>query len=245
MKTGCLIIATILCILTFIPGFSQADQTDTSVFQQSLKNAISAYYNAIGENAHLYNGSEYVSFNYQSDKNPFFESISLMNGSIMYDNVLYPNVPLAYDIQKDEVIINKYDENYRIKLINDKIEFFSLDGHTFVRIVEDSTTSALPETGYYDLLYNGKVSVFAKRKKKYEESITNTGAVTQFIEDDHYFIKKNNVYYAVGNKKSTLKVFKDKKKDIQKLLRKNKIKFSPNPEHGIVKAAQYYDQLKN
>jgi len=65
------------------------------------------------------------------------------------------------------------------------------------------------------------------------------------VEDDHYFIKKDGVYYPVHNKKSTLYVFKDRKRDVQKLLRKNKIKFKPNPEYGIVRAAQYYDQIKN
>jgi hypothetical protein len=244
MRSYCLIFTAML-FFACASCFSQADLTDSSVYQQSLKNAINSYYKAIGENAHLYNGSEYVSFNYQNGKNPYFQSIFLMNGSVLYDDVLYTDVPLTYDIYYDEVIINRYNQNYRIKLINDKVGYFSFAGHSFVRIVQDSTTGPLPGTGYYDRLYNGNVVVLAKRKKKFEETINNGSAATQYVEDDRYFIKKSNVYYPVSNKQSILRVFKDKKKDIQKLLKKNKIKFKPNPEFGIVKAAQYYDQLKN
>jgi len=224
---------------------AQSALTDSSSGQDAVKNTIDFYYKSIGENAHLYNGSEYISNNYQLTKNPLFESIFSMSGSIAYDGTLYKDVPLAYDIYHEEVIINRYEKNFRIKLVNEKIDSFSFFGHHFIRIVPDSADNPLLTIGFYDVMYNGHTTVLVKRRKKYEETVVSSGAITQYIQDDHYFIKKDNVYYEVHNKKTTLQVYKDKKKDLQKLLRKNKIKFKPAPEFGIVRTAEYYDQLKN
>src|SRR5258706_8102277 len=173
------ILLTAIFCCTANKSFSQTDQSDSSLYQQSIQNVIEVYYKSVGENSHLYNGSEYVPYNYQGNKNPYFETGTLQNAAIGYDGVVYNNVPLAYDIYKEEVIINKYNQNFRIKLVNDKITWFSVLDHTFIRIVRDSSNSALPVTGFYDKLYSGTVTVLAKRKKKIEETITLTGANVQ------------------------------------------------------------------
>lgn len=237
------VLAAIGCS-TVTSVFAQTNTADTSLYQQSIQNAVGIYYQAVGENAHLYNGSEYVPHP-ESNKNPYFESSTLQKASVCYDGTVYDNIPLTYDIYKDEVIISKYNQNFRIRLANNKINWFSVSDHLFIRVVHDSSAKTLPGTGFYDQLYNGNVKVLAKRKKKFDEKITLNGAITQFVQDDHFFIEKDAVYYPVTNKKSVLKVFKDRKKDVQKLLRKNNVKFNKNLEFATVKAAEYYDQVKN
>ncbi|MBS1599912.1 MAG: hypothetical protein JST75_16920 [Bacteroidetes bacterium] len=225
--------------------FAQAEMSDSTVYRQSIQNAVSIYYKAIGENSHLYNGAEYVPFNSQGNRNPFFESPDLHSASISYDGVVYHDVPLVYDIFSEEVIINKFNQNFKIKLVANKIDWFSVYDHMFIRLVHDSSVKTSPATGFYDRIYDGSVTVFAKRKKKLDETMLMNNIVSRFVEDDHFFIKKDGVYYPVSKKKSVFAVFKDRKKDIQKLMRKNKVKFKPSFEFGLVKAAQYYDQVKN
>jgi len=224
---------------------AQSVSTDSAVVEQSLKNTIATYYKTIGENSHLYNGSEYVGYNYETNKNPFFESIFMLNGTVAYDGTVYHDVPIAYDTYHDLLITNRYEKNYRIMLVSDKIDSFQLAGHNFIRVVQDSSNQDIISTGFYERLYLGKTVVLAKRKKKYEETISTNGTSSQFTEDDHYFILKKGIFYSVRNRKTALSVFKEDKKEIQKLLHKNKIKFKPNSEYGIVKIAEYHDQLTN
>jgi hypothetical protein len=47
----------------------------------------------------------------------------------------------------------------------------------------------------------------------------------------------------VSTESDVLKVFKDKRKDISKYLRQNKIKFKKDHEFAMIKMAEYYDQL--
>jgi hypothetical protein len=238
-------------IISFsFPGMAsaQADLQDTSFQQASINSAIDLYYKNIGENAHIYNGGEYMMtslYQREETKNLFFLSIFSQNGSVIYDGTLYQDVPLSYDLLHDELITNRYKQNFKIRLNADKVDGFTLAGHEFIRLSDDSAHRIPDGTGYYEMKYRGKSAVIIKRRKKMEEKLTGIEAIVSYNPDDHFFILRNGFYVPVRTKKSVLNVFKDKKKELRKYLRKNKISFSPYPEFGIAKAAAYYDQIKN
>ena len=244
-KSALLLIANVF----FSFAYCQSENLDTSQVQSSINQAIGLYYKAIGENAHLYNGSEYMQyivFNPAKDRNPFFQNIFMQNGTVMYDGTVYHDVPLTYDVYKDVLIGMRYSWNYRIQLVTDKVDFFELAGHYFRLLREDSTASLPDGWGFYEKLYEGKsISVLAKRKRKKEERYYSAEFTTYFFQNDHYYIKKDGTYFPVNSKSSVLDVLKDKKKEIRKYLRKNNISFKPSPENGMISAAAYYDQIKN
>ncbi|MFI5156518.1 MAG: hypothetical protein ACHQEM_10045 [Chitinophagales bacterium] len=244
-----LIIALLFLLgIPLTKAFAQNDTQDTGFYQASINQVVGLYYKTIAENAHLYNGSEYMQYivyNPIGDRNPFFLSIFMQNGSIFYDGSLYNDAPLTYDIYKDVLVSLRHNWNYRIQLVTDKVEYFDLAGHHFVRITEDSTKLA-DGNGFYENLFSGKsISVLVKRKKKKEERYYNAEFTTFFFPNDHFYIKKDGTYFPVNSKSSVLDVLKDKKKEIRKYLRKNNISFKPYAEYGIIKAAAYYDQIKN
>ena len=227
------------------PLFSQTNPDSVSS-ATALQNTIDFYYSVTGENAHLYIGSEYGGYNNRIIGNPYFDTASFENGSIYYNGTLYNKVPMLYDIWNDNVIIYKYKQNYRIRLVNEKVSYFSILAHTFIRIVPDSTGKVLPGIGFYDRVYDGKTEVLVKRNKiiKDDPPIANEIS-SRYLQRNSYFVKKHNVYFQVSTRKSLLELFDDRDKEIRKYLRKNKIKFRKQPEYTIIKAAQYYDLLTN
>ena len=224
--------------------FGQALFQDSNSYDLPQKNAIDLYYKSFGQNAHLYNGSEYVTYDVHIKGNPYFLP-DMQSGALYYDGMGYENLPMIYDILHDELIINRYTQNFRIRLVNEKTSYFSLGNHFFIRISQDSTDNPVVLTGYYERLYNGNITVLAKRRKRIEETVLAEGVSSQFIEDDLFYIRKDAIYYTVRNKRTVLDIFKERKKDIQKFLRKNKIKFKKNPEYAIVRMTEFYDQIKN
>lgn len=153
---------------------------------------------------------------------------------------------MLYDILNDEIMINKYNQNYFIRLANEKVAYFSILTHTFIRIVPDSTSKILPGMGFYDRVYNGKTEVLVKRKKIIKEDPpSGNELVSKFVQHNSYFVKMHNAYFQVATKNSLSKLFKDKYKEIRRHLKKDKIKFRKQPELAIIKAAQYYDLLTN
>jgi hypothetical protein len=244
MRSGCFFF---LCFFFSALFFNTSLAQDSAAIRSSASYAIDFYSKYIGANSHLYTGSEYIPYNSRTTSgHPWFESNFLEPGFINYEEVLYNKVNIAYDIVHDEVTINRYNENFRIKLASEKIACFFFLNHFFVRLVQDSTNKSVIATGFYEQLYNGKLKLFAKRIKKAKDQIvTDEGGKIWFEEHNLYYVQKNNKYYSVQSKVLLFDVLKDRKSEVQKYLRKNKIKFRKSPELTVLKAVEYYDQLKN
>ncbi len=193
--------------------------------------------------SHLYNGSEYVDYDNYIEGFQYFGTDDWEDATIHYDGTLYRDVPLLYDIKLDQVITDNLAGPLRIRLVSEKIRYFTLLGHTFVRIVADSVQNPVVRTGFYDQLYAGNVQVLAKRIKLIHEQISNGQVERDFYERNRYFVKKEGKFYPVKGRGSVLGVFDDRKKALQKYLREKKIKYKRDPESAMVQMARYYDAL--
>jgi len=236
-----------LFYILFICVFSRhatAQNADDTTLRENALNAINAYYQNLGEESPLYNGSEYLEYAYTlQEGHPFFQLATFVNGNINLEGMIFHDVPMLYDIVKDQVIIQDFHRVYKINLPADKVQQFFLLDHLFVRLTRDS--SGQIKTGFYDQLYNGKIALFAKREKKILEKYSNVQISKVIISENIYYIKKDGVYHTVKNKSSLLTVLKNKKKDVQQYLKTNNIKFKREPERAMIMAVKYYDQLTN
>jgi hypothetical protein len=233
----------ILLICIFSQHVTAQNADDTTLHENAL-NAINVYYENLGEESPLYNGSEYIEYAYTlQEGHPFFQIANFVNGNINLDGMIFHDVPMLYDIFKDQLIIQDFQRVYKINLPADRVQQFFLLGHLFVRLTH--TASDPIKTGFYDQLYKGKIALFAKREKRILEKYSNIQISKVVISQDIYYIKKEGVYYAIKNKSSLLAVLKSKKKEVQQYLKTNKIKFKREPERAMIMAVRYYDQLTN
>jgi len=202
--------------------------------------AVALFYNNINDHAGLYNGSEYIMYDQRIKGTPYFLDGSQQLGSVFYNGTLYNNVTLIYETTTGSVVVREFGQGIFISLVNEKLNYFSLLGHTFVHLMPDSSNKII-NNGFYDQLYNGPTTVYAKRQKTvYEDPRTFEKS---FVESNHYYVYKDNVFYEVDGKNSVLGVFKNKKKDLVKYIRQNDISYKRDPETAIVKMAEYYDKL--
>ena len=231
----------LICILSKNVTAQNAD--DTTLHENAL-NAINVYYENLGEESPLYNGTEYLEYAYTlQEGNPFFQVVNFINGNINLDGMIFHDVPMLYDIVKDQLIIQDFQKVYKINLPADRIQQFFLLGHLFVRLAPNASDPI--KTGFYDQLYKGKIALFAKREKKILEKYSNIQISKVVISQNVYYIKKDGVYYTIKNKSSLFSVLKNKKKEVQQYLKTNKIKFKREPERAMIMAVTYYDQLTN
>ena len=130
--------------------------TDDSIFyRKAIGNSIAAYYASTGDQSRLYNGTQYPGYPFTFKEGiPFFNSDKPDTGSIVYDGLLYENVLLQYDELSGMVVMQ--DRTHHILFRNDLVSQFSMFNNTFIRIVKDSASRVLYETGFYNQLYHGK-----------------------------------------------------------------------------------------
>ena len=232
------------------PAYSQSVQKDSPTDAQ-VKNAIELYDRYTADNAPVFNGREYLFYTFKMEGDPFFGtgiygdgSVNFVEGWVSYNGRKYGSVALLFDIVRDQVVILSPDHKTPIIIHNEFIDSFSFYGHTFIALQEDHAQN-LYNTGFYDLLYNGRnVQFLARRIKVLNPRIVGTTMITSFPAKNRFYIHKNGLYYLVSNKKDVFRVYNDRMKDLKKVMRQNHLKLRrKNFETAATKVSAFYDQL--
>lgn len=231
-------------LLFSIPSLSKAQSAvDSGIVRSQKLNATGLYYQSLGQQSGLYNGSEYVQYiNLLKEGHPYFDTSALTAGTVHYDGLVYSNVPMLYDIITDELVARHYNNVFLVQLIRARIDSFSIRGHDFVHLGRDSIAEGIRE-GFYDRIYNGNIKLYVRRKKIIRESIPDMQVERRVFGDDRYFLYINGAYHDVYSESSILKLMQDKRLPVKQALRKHKIRFRKNREYGMKLMAEQYDAL--
>jgi hypothetical protein len=194
--------------------------------------AIALYHNYLGEESPIYNGIGHITDDASTRGFAYFQSATTFPGSVVYDGSLYTNLPILYDLVRDQVIVA--DRNgYLIGLFMPRVREFSLFGHHFINTPR----------GVYDQLVTGPVMIMARRTKKIEETIVSMEVIHPITAKDYFYAVKDGVYYEVHNQGSLLALMNDRKKEVKAFIKENRIRFRKDPEGATCKIAAYYNQL--
>jgi hypothetical protein len=194
------------------------------------------------DQAGIYKGPEYGDYAYTlSSSHPYFDTAVYQNGSVVYEGVLYENVPLLYDIVHDVIVVRHFNMYHKIQLLSDKVSSFNIGEHHFIRLVADSNSKVI-ETGFYETLYEGKLTVLKKSVKVIQPIPSMSEIKNAAYPKNYFFVEQNGNYYAITNEKSLMKLFGDKKNAVQAYLKSNKIRFKKRKQEAIAKGVAYYDQ---
>lgn len=224
---------------------AQQAMTDSSFYSRSLSNVLAAYQGTVRENLHIYNGAAYLRTGHGIRGTAFFESDSLMPGGVFYDGRLYENLLLQYDMVTGQVIIRDYQQQNELQLVAEKLAWFYIAQHVFVRIAADAETPSFISTGFYEKLYQGKITVFARRQKIVRRATDASDSKGNYAEYNSYFLLLNDVFYPVNDKNDFLSLMGPEKEAVAKYIKDNKINFRKRRETDMVEVAAYYDKLKN
>jgi hypothetical protein len=225
------------CLLGSCLG-AGAQVNDTAFMAQAANHARALHSSRITGESLLFNGSDFVRYIPLHEEFPYYLSDEFLNGTITYDDQRYEEVFLLYDITTDEVIVENYNFAYNIRLIKNRIQDFTLEGHRFINVNHPS----LP-AGFYELLYDGPTQVLAKHTKRFTEEIRFGELYRNFIPGTTYYILKDNQYRVATNQATVLKLLKDHRPELRSHLRDTGINFSADREHALTTLAKFYDEL--
>ncbi len=202
------------------------------------------YDHSTHKDSHLFNGTEYKENPRYGEGHPFFIDEEFKDGTILYDDQLYENVPLLFDILRGDLVTERTQDGARIRLVPEKISYFIMQKHTFVRLVAQ-TYDGLPRTDFYEVLHRGNTSAYALHQKKSNDRVSMNRIETTIDVQDRYFIYKDGKYKQVKTKRSVLKILFAKKSQLKQFIKGNKIRFSEDRDLAITRITEYYDRLQN
>jgi hypothetical protein len=234
-----------LILNTFLKAEAQTPINDTDFYHLSVSNLKDFYKNTVREGLHLYNGTEYLQYSFLVKGSPFFYADSFIKGKVYYDGRLYSDVPIRYDLVSDEVIVADFYGNFPIRLNSNKVNYFELANHHFIRISSDDTSASVSNAGFFDEIYRGSIaSVYVKRQKLLEMLLGTETDKRNYKQYDRYYIFMNNDFYLISGQKDVLNVLKDKKEVIKRFIKKENINFKKDIDSAVKKVLEYYMTLK-
>jgi len=243
------VLQLILFCLLLLPVTDVSGQvtiSDSGFTTKAMHQTAALYQEMIGSQSRLNNGIQYAGYPFAFVKgHPFFGSDSLVNGSVVYDHILYNDLNLMYDELSDLLLVSL--SGYRIQVSNERIAGFTIRNTSFVRLQRDSSQKAtVDKDGFYQLLYPGGIGV-SKREVKtiLEELSSSEGTLRSILTNKTFYIRKGNGYYPANSRKAILEIFGDHKKEVRDYIKDNGLNFKNDPETVLVKASNYYEQLSN
>ncbi|WP_336514816.1 hypothetical protein [Pollutibacter soli] len=236
-----LLLHGLCCICLCQAAVSQNKSEDSASFQSAYAKSIEIYHQSIYPSTTLYNGAKYTGYPFPfKEGHPYFISAVTGVGSIEKGGVLYNDVKFLFDIVRERLIVFS-PEQEAILITNDLIKSFAIHNYHFIH-VRDQNASI--RAGYYALLYDGSVQVLWKNWKIIRSVIEQSSEQRYIDERNQYYLKKGDKYYPISGKRDVLKILKDKKAELQQLIRKEDLSFRKSEiAKSLTRIAGYYDQL--
>jgi hypothetical protein len=231
-----------LVLLLQLCHVAQAQQTsrDTAFVEASVAFARTAHEEKTKKQSRLYNGSQYGDYNSQNEEHPYYLSSDWMKGTVTYADELF-NAYLLYDIHHDKLIAEHFAGAF-VELIKAKVSAFTIEGHVFRQFTDADDARHSIQEGFYEVLHDGKTKILARYSKTFME-LVKPGEITRlFDEKTRYFVVKNNTFYAISSKAGLLRILSDKKKELKRMSRENKV-VNSGKGATFTRLAGFYDSL--
>jgi hypothetical protein len=234
----------IAVLLHSIQVSGQSLQEDTILFQTALSRTLAVYYDQLGDQSRLFNGSLYQGYEYvYREGNPYFLNSPVSRiGSVEYDSMLFINVPLIYEDYRQKLVA--VDQGFKMQLINERVNSFTIADHHFVRVFPTSQYVGLKENGFYEVVYPGHTKILKWTKKDMQEALSSAfGSEWYVTRSDSYFIRINGSWIYFKSRKDLLNILSDQRKEIQRFIKKNKLNYKKDRDNTLNQVAGYYDQI--
>ncbi|SDS16565.1 hypothetical protein SAMN05216503_2189 [Polaribacter sp. KT25b] len=197
-----------------------------SFCQTSEKDALVWFDSIIGKkNLDINIGIRYIEkFRTLKDNSQFLIDDKFYASTINYNGQTYYNIPLKYDIYKDDLIfkIKSYHENYSTILDKTKIKSFITDGKLFINIADN---------GFNEKLFSeNNFVIYKKNSKRVIKSIKSDFYYDEFILNNSYSLLVDDKFVPANEKSDWKKVFPSKKSEINKFFKKNRKKLKTSPD---------------
>ncbi len=193
------------------------------------------YQQIIRDNSPLFNGRVYQHAQYSQEQHPYFFKNDWYEGTILYNDILYPKVWMKYDLV-DDVIIVRNGNGQVLSLDKSKIELFELFGNSFFKFSYPKS----PQEGFFQIKACGQVSFLISIKK---QSILKGINDYEFKEVKDYYFLQDDLLTQVKNKKTVFAALFDRHDEIKTFIKDSNLYFSTHREALLQGIVEYYNSI--
>jgi hypothetical protein len=195
----------------------------------------------------LINGRIYVPQHGLAFGHPYFETSDWIPGSVFIKGQNYHTVKLKYDLELDEFVLfivdNRENKNY-IVLNRHFVDSVHLGKYRFVNASILKQTKLGP--GYVEMVYDKDIYFFINHSKNFKNAFSESKPYGEYadMKSVNYIIREDRLT-KLPTKKSFLDYFENNKKEIQKYLKKNRIKYKKANSGELYRLLTYINENLN
>ena len=235
----------LICIILLFSliGNCQFYYDDSALVSGSSKYLVNFYNKTRHDFNLLYNGPFHYSYPILEQGSPYFSGEAWQKGSVTYEDIIYDNVSMKYDLIKDQLIVmNEEKGRLALELFSPRIKEFSYNNLKFVYIPRNSPLSL--KEGFYQQLSTGKITALCKTENTLEEIIVGDKIEWKVSQRKRYFIIDNNHSRTINRQQDLMEAVKNHRQQIISHLKERKLKFKKNKEQVIAAATDLYNKLE-
>ena len=235
----------LICIILVFSliGNSQFYYDDSALVSGSSK-YLENFYNKTRHDFNvLYNGPFHYAYPVIKQGSPYFSGEAWQKGSVTYEDIIYDNVLMKYDLVKDQLIVMVQEKGHLpLELFSPRIKEFSYKDLKFIYIPRNSPLSL--KAGFYHQLSKGKITALCKTENTMEQIIVDDKVEWKVNQRKKYFIIDNNHSRTINRQRDLMEAVKNHRQQISNYLKERKLKFKKNKEQVITAATDLYSKLE-
>ncbi|MCL9807974.1 hypothetical protein [Flavobacterium luminosum] len=183
----------------------------------------------------LYNGSIHLNYDKTSENHHRYWILNeFQTGTVNYDNQVFNNLSIKYDILEDELILMPQNQDYKIAINTKKdlILYFILNQTKFVNLDHHKNKNSFLKGFYAEHFTSPKLSLYIKHYKKKRDLIKNDRILREYDYYQNFILEFKDNFFIIHSKKDVIRIFPDIKEKINafytsntNLEKNNKIRF--------------------
>lgn len=239
MRKSCFSLIIMINLLTILflsnSGFAQDEIAGLKKYSEKM----------YGTSDMLVNGWKYFPDHFNAGGNPYFNDMDWEPGRLGTTLGNFDDLLLRFNIQMDELILQEILQNGQtafVMLNPDFLYWFSLGDHHFVNADVYYKHSGLE--GYVEVIYSGKLKYLARHRKMFVANYTaNNPQGSISSQNTDYYLLLGEEKHKISSKRNLIKLFPAYKKEINRYLKDEKLRFKKAQHNDLKKLMEYLDTL--
>jgi hypothetical protein len=191
---------------------------------------LSAYQQEIPYFQELITGGQYAAPSSLIKGDPYFVTRQFVSGTLRINGISYPQVPLIYDIFRDQLVTFHPIFNQKILIKPEKIDEFAWSDGKLFRFFPGNEAFIHHGNGIYQVLDQGNAIALVKRYKTTRSLRDISRYNEEYVEKQEYFLWKDGAFFLIKKSSQAFTALQLNPKELKKELKSKGLQFKKAPE---------------
>ena len=180
-----------------------------------------------GDYLNLYRGTSPLPYKTLHIGTYYAFSEEFEKGDLYYNGKIYHGVEMNLNSHLDELYVKVPGSGRAVMLNKEFINKFSLGKRNFL-LLDKRREKGAPQSGFYEILYDGQAKLYKKIRKVLSEKIgssvnpvTRSKIERRFELVETYYLFKSGEWHKIPRRNSLLMQYREKRLEIRKFIRNN------------------------